>query len=159
MTRETVNAVVNLHDAFLNASLQHDRMRRSPVENDDPRVFDSTDRIRFERAWLMFLGVLVEAWNAEAAATARVWLTSVGISTDGLAGLLRTGRRSGAVAALIETRNYMAHRDRREYWDDGRLQYMPHIGFYWELHREFGGVLLLAMRALNAEAGSEEADS
>lgn len=53
--RRIRQGIVNLHDAFLNASLQYDRMKTSPVVT-NRRTFDAGDRVRFERSSLLVAG-------------------------------------------------------------------------------------------------------
>ena len=59
--------IASLHDVFLNASVQRDRMEKSPVEKkpDDLMWFLTSDRGRLERFWIMSLYVLVESWESE----------------------------------------------------------------------------------------------
>ena len=60
-------AMMNLHDAFMNAALMRTRMHDLPVEKDAER-FIMSPRGRFERAWVTFLYVLIEAWRAPGSA-------------------------------------------------------------------------------------------
>lgn len=138
----------NLHDVFLNASLQRQSMKGTPLVS-DRRLFDASDRIRFERTWLLFLAVLVEAWEAQITAPVREQIGTLGVDISVLEGRIAESRGSGALTVLREARGYMAHRDRRELWDIGRWQYMPHIEAYTNLHVAFSEVLGRAMHAVN----------
>jgi hypothetical protein len=132
--------LMNLHDAFLNASLQRREMLRAPIV-DDPAAFHFSDRGRFERAWAAFLYVLVESWRAKTMGAVR---ELVGSCTDvsKLETLLEEGDRIGAIERLQEVRHYMAHRDRREYWDKGRLGVLLQLDYNERLHMAFSEVLL-----------------
>ena len=46
--KEIFMGLMNLHDAFLNVALIKHHMDRSPLIN-DIKIFDATDRVRFER--------------------------------------------------------------------------------------------------------------
>lgn len=78
----TIENLLNLHDAFLNASLQRDRIDNEPLDerhNKDLEIL-ITDRFRFERTWLAFLFVLVECWRSEMMMEVREIIT--GLVTD-----------------------------------------------------------------------------
>ena len=64
---------MNLHDVFMNASLCHSRMDREPIEK-GAEEFMASNRGRFERMWVTFLYVLVEAWGSEAMESAKPFL-------------------------------------------------------------------------------------
>ena len=135
----------NLHDAFLNAALMDAEKWASPIDK-DPKTFHASNHGRFERAWVTFLYVLVEAWQSPQMAPVREYIGSV-VSLDELTSLLKTGKTDGSLARMRETRNYMCHRDRREYWDDGRLAVCGQLDYHVRLHRAFSVVLLGAMKA------------
>lgn len=145
-------ALMNLHDAFLNADLQLAGMNSSPLVP-DPEEFTVSPRGRFERTWVMFLAVLVEAWESEEHAPAREWARSA-VPTGRLDALLAQDRTSGPLKANWETRSYMCHRDRREYWDIGRTG-VAHSGlaFNLKLHQAFGEVIEAALAATRSAAG------
>lgn len=136
--------IANLHDAFLNASLQYELMLMQPMDQ-DPVTFMISNRGRLERAWVSYLYVLVEAWRAPGNAAARHWIDS-NVSTDRLGSLLRAAKDTGCLETLRETRHYMSHRDKRPYWDSGRYAFFGRFEEVRDLHREFGSVLLTAIR-------------
>lgn len=137
---------MNLHDAFLNASLQYSLMLRCPVPR-NPREFYSSDRGRLERSWVCFLYVLVEAWNAGSSRGVRTYAGTL-TSTVGLVEVLRSIRRSGHLRRMEETRNYMCHRDRREYWDAGRTAAIGAAEENLRVYRAFSDMFLAAFRAM-----------
>lgn len=81
--------LLNLHDAFLNASLQRHAMLQEPVEG--PATFDVSNRGRFERTWAAFLYVLLEAWESKSAEPVRRHLTSL-VNLSELNSILGEGR-------------------------------------------------------------------
>ena len=146
--RDLVLGVFNLHDVFLNATVQRAHMSTSPIEP-DPRVFDATDRLRFERCWITFLYVLVEAWKSPDMKPTVEFVSAV-TPTEELQDLLAEGERIGCLEAMRETRHYMCHRDKRGYWDYGRRAYYggDKVEYAHRLHEGFGEVLLAAVRAV-----------
>jgi len=66
--------------------------------------------------------------------------------------ILAEGEASGAIKSLRAVRDYMCHRDRREYWNAGRMAPAGNLEFNMRLHDEFSRVLLAAMRAAVAPA-------
>ena len=75
-TRQMTERLMNLHDVFLNASLQRRCMESSPLVK-EAREFHYSDRARFERVWIMFLYVLVEAWRSRQMTPVRTHLSQV----------------------------------------------------------------------------------
>jgi hypothetical protein len=138
--------IANLHDAFMNANLQFVRMRDEQVLK-DPEEFMTSDRGRFERTWLAFLYVLIESWQSAQMATARA-LVAERVPDSAIEDLLAEGRASDAIAALQDVRHYMCHRDRREYWDEGRTSVAENLDYNVRLHTEFGRVLLLTLQSM-----------
>lgn len=141
---------VNLHDAFLNASLQRKMMVASPIET-EPENFHFSDRGRFERAWACFLYVLIEAWKSDKMVPVSEWVQSV-VSCDKLDSLLVRAQAEGALQKLEQVRHYMCHRDRRMYWDEGRKAVLDQIIINEELHSAFSEVLLAAFRIVNEKS-------
>lgn len=142
----------NLHDAFLNASIVRQRMLRFPFEP-NPQLFHATDRAPLERLWVALLAVLIECWHASATRPVRDYVGSV-TSTDQLIALLRQSRKDGRHGKMVECRHYMFHRDKRQYWDDGRSAPIGELEFHLKLHQAFSDVLLAAVRAANAASGA-----
>ncbi len=152
MDRQVSLQLGNLHDAFLNASLQRDCMLKSPAPG-DPEAFMISDRGRFERTWLAFLYILVECWRSEQMAPVRECVYAL-VPDCRIDELLREGDQDGRIAKLRDVRHYMCHRDHREYWDEGRLAVAGELEFNSRLHSEFGRVLLLALRTAPAAGGT-----
>ncbi len=140
--------LANLHDVFLNASLQRDRMLQSPMTQ-SPEEFLMSDRGRFERTWLTFLYVLVECWRSKHMTAARDYIRSV-VPNCGIDDLLNEGEAKSLVGRLRDVRDYMCHRDRRQYWDEGRWAVAHGLQYNMRLHSEFGRVLLMALQAEKA---------
>ncbi|MFN8626679.1 MAG: hypothetical protein U0587_11975 [Candidatus Binatia bacterium] len=122
MDSEIKLGLLNLHDAFLNAALMEREKWDAPIDP-DPRRFPIYDHGRFERLWVTFLYVLIEAWQSPQMDRVRAYVASVA-SIDELTSLLAAGQGDGSVAKMKETRNYMCHRDRRELgrWPASRLR-------------------------------------
>jgi len=147
-------ALANLHDTFLNASMLRSLMMKEPVElgtedAQDPRAVLGalvSRRFRLERFWVASLAVLVEAWNSEQMASVRAFLANV-TTLDELSEVLEEARRVGALDRIIETRHYMFHRDRREYWNDGRTGPVGILSLNDKLHYAFSTVLLAGLDA------------
>lgn len=145
--QEIFMGFMNLHDAFMNASLQRSFMLKCPVEggHGDPEEFLMSDRGRFERAWVTFLYVLVESWQSKQMEKVRSYVTSI-IDTKTLDELLENGKQNGNIEKMKETRNYMCHRDVRKYWDNGRLAVIGNLNYHDDLHMAFSEVLLEVFR-------------
>ena len=152
-SRDTCMAVTNLHDVFLNASLVRKLMFNSPLDH-EPETGHISDRFRLERLWVGLLAVLMEAWTSSQMRETRNFLGEVA-STDRLVGLVRQARKGEAHKALSNTRHYLFHRDKREYWDEGRTACWGRLNFHMQIHDEFGKVLLAGMQALNQYQGSK----
>lgn len=144
MDPEIKRGLLNLHDAFLNAALAEREKWAAPIDA-DPQRFHVSDHGRFERIWVTFLYVLVEAWRSSQNAAVRAYVESV-VPLRELTTLLDAGEADGSLAKMQETRNYMCHRDRREYWDDGRLAVCGQLEYHVKLYAAFSQVLLAAMR-------------
>ncbi len=72
---DDATAFMNLHDVFLNASLCREKMMHSPIER-SAKEFMISDRGRFERMWITFLYVLIEAWLSPIGAMAKSYMGS-----------------------------------------------------------------------------------
>jgi len=147
--KEIFMGLMNLHDAFLNVTLIKHHMDRSPLVN-DIKIFDATDRARFERMWVAFLSVLVEAWNSFQMCRVREYVASK-VSIDELSTLLQQGRKDGSLDKMRETRHYMFHRDERKYWDDGRLAVCGQLEFHLKIHQTFSRVFLVTFSEKDKE--------
>ena len=145
MTETTFMGLMNLHDAFLNASLQKKCMDAAPLEA-NVQTFHISDRARFERCWLAFLYVVFEAWQAPQMASIRAYIGSL-VATAELDATIVEGEQHGYLEKLREARHYMCHRDRRDYWNDGRLAPVGGLDFNKRLHDAFGRTLLKALHA------------
>ena len=141
--------LMNLHDAFLNTSLLKERMDKSPLLK-DVNIFTLTDRARFERMWVASLSVLIEAWNSSKMRRVREYVASK-VPIDKLTALLRQGQKNGSLNKMRETRHYMFHRDKRKYWDDGRLAVCGQLEFHLKIHQAFSRILIVALSEMEKE--------
>jgi hypothetical protein len=95
ISAEEKTELLNLHDAFLNAEIARREKWKSPVDQDMEK-FHISDHGRFERMWVMFLYVLVEAWESGQMATVRAFIESV-TPVGELNDLLRAGKANGSL--------------------------------------------------------------
>jgi hypothetical protein len=107
--------------------------------------FTRSERGRLERLWITFLMVLVEAWES----TPESVRGKIGQLTD-LAPLAILLQREDQLAKLRGVRDYMVHRDVRQYWDEGRTAMAGELPFYSQLHNEFSRILLAALDWANS---------
>lgn len=114
-------SILNLHDVFLNASLQRRMMFASPVTT-DILEFSVSDRARFERTYVLFLFVFYEAWNSKNAKQLKKFLKNE-LDLANLDTPFRKFLCSGLIKSMEETRDYMSHRDLKSYWDVGRTSF------------------------------------
>jgi len=140
--------LLNLHDAFLNASLVMDRMKQAPIER-DVCAFLVSDRARLERLWVALLAVLVESWNCAQMKPVKTYISSI-TSIRPVVEALRRARRDGTLGKMLNVRHYMFHRDKRLYWDNGRTAVCRNLGVNRSVHAAFAKVLLLAMARFGA---------
>ncbi len=151
------DVVANLHDAFLTASLLRKLMLQTALPPDlDPSKAHACDRFRLERLWVDKLYVLVEAWQRDShngVAELKVALRDKA-PLVALDMALAAMSDSGLIEAMLETRHYMSHRDRREYWDVGRMGPLGHLTEYTQLTDLFGEVLLSALAQCQREAAT-----
>lgn len=144
--------LLNFHDTVMNADLLMGCMAAEPVAHEDEALVER--RWRFERLWLAMLYVVLESWRSKQMAPVRALVDSI-VGTDELERLIADGDAAGRVANLRHVRDYMCHRDRRDYWE-GRLAAIAQgaLQLHLGLQREFNRVTLLTMRHLNqADAG------
>ena len=140
---EILMGLMNLHDVFLNASLQRASMESCPLE--DVESFHMSHRARFERVWVTFLYVLVEAWQSHPMAPVREQVSKT-VDCSALDRIIDELSAEGDLAKMREVRNYMCHRDRREYWDMGRMALAGLLPKHLALHDAIGSMLLKALR-------------
>jgi len=152
--REIIKGFMNLHDAFLNASLQRSSMLNCPLMA-DPEEFHISDRARFERAWVAFLYVLVEAWQSEKMGSVRSFVAST-TPIDKLKTLLMEAEHDGRLDKMKAIRHYMCHRDRREYWDDGRSAVAGELHFHESLHMAFSEILHAVFRWMDSSESATD---
>ncbi len=133
-------AFMNLHDVFLNASLCRSKMMCSSIEKGADE-FTVSDRGRFERMWITFLYVLIEAWHSSIGTLAKSYM---GSKTDlsEVDDIIFKGKKDDRIARMKNVRDYMSHRDKREYWDAGRIDVAGQLEFHEVLHRNFSKVFL-----------------
>ena len=133
-------AFMNLHDVFLNASLARSCMLHSPLVP-SAEEFTLSDRGRFERMWVTFLYVLVEAWRAPLTAGGKAYMESASPTRE-IDELIAQGDADGSLAKMRHVRDYMCHRDRRDYWDAGRTDVAGQLLYHEALHGAFSQAFL-----------------
>jgi hypothetical protein len=133
-------AFMNLHDVFLNALLCRRMMLRAPLAT-DPTDFTISDRGRLERMWITHLYVIVEAWGSPQLDGARRFMAQV-TSLEKVDATISSGDADGSIAKMREVRDYMCHRDRREYWDAGRVDVAGQLAYHEELYGAFSEAFL-----------------
>ena len=134
-------AFINLYDVFMNASLCQSKMLKAPLTGNTPEEFTLSDRGRFERMWITSLYVLVEAWRAGAMTPGKTYIKSI-TPIDQIDDLIKQGKTDGSLAKMRNVRDYMSHRDKREYWDAGRTDVAGQLAFHNALHNAFSQVFL-----------------
>ena len=134
-------AFMNLHDVFMNASLCMSKMLKAPLTGNTPEEFTASDRGRFERMWITSLYVLVEAWRAEAMSPGKVYIESI-TPIDQIDSLIEQAKNDDSLTKMRKVRDYMCHRDKREYWDPGRTDVAGQLLFHKALHNAFSQVFL-----------------
>ena len=140
----------DLHDAYLSARLMYQCMDKVPIEKVNlPLRSLLQDRRRFERLWVAFLAVTVEAWEAAKTRPVMEWIRSV-TGTAELDDLLREAGENGHLAKIKKCRHYMFHRGWRKHSDDGRWAPEGEFEFNRRLYMAFSGVLREAIDAVNA---------
>jgi hypothetical protein len=150
---ELREGLANLQDAFLNCSLLKKSMDTCCVV-ENAVEFHLSDRGRFERLWVAALAVLVESWHSSHMKPVREYIRTT-VSTKDLTELLRESRKSGLIDAMIATRHYMFHRDKRKYWDPGRNTPVGRLKAFNKLHQSFSKVLLVATKKMGDEIKTE----
>ena len=137
---EDAMAFMNLHDVFLNTSLCRSKMMHSPIAQ-DAEEFTMSDRGRLERMWITFLYVLIEAWCSPIGASAKSYMGSKA-NLNAVEDLISNGKTNGSISKMRNVRDYMCHRDKREYWDAGRIDVAGQLTYHEALHQAFSDVFL-----------------
>lgn len=132
---------MNLYDVFMNASLSRSKMLHAPLTSSTVEEFTLSDRGRFERMWITSLYVLVEAWRAPAMASGKAYIKSI-TPIDQIYKLIEQGKTDGSLTKMRNVRDYMCHRDKREYWDAGRTDVAGQLTFHNALHSAFSRVFI-----------------
>ena len=145
----------SLHDAFVNAELMRGLMNKAPVDGGpqaSPVDFFHSYRGRFERIYIGLLWVVVEAWERRRDirdfCAARTDVSPVTM-------VLREGRSNGGLVAMKAVRDYSFHRDKREYWDEGRVGAVGYMALHESLYQAFSRLFLAVMKAMRDERKAE----
>jgi hypothetical protein len=155
VARRPASAVVNfdewlsnVHDVFMNAQLMRTLMDEEPVIA-DPEEFMVSRRGRLERAAMRDLYVLVEAFEVAPLPYLEELRRLVPEEVEAVGKALEDRKR---VDALRQVRDYMSHRDVRQYFDVGRLA-VAVVGPVWyrTVESAFAKMLLQALRAARGE--------
>lgn len=145
-TKKLAEELLNLHDVFLNTTLLKKQMDISPLVK-EPDQFHISHRGRFERLWVAFLYVFYESWSSGQMKEVRRFLLSLDESAE-LTSLLREYRRDGTLQKMKSVRDYMFHRDKRNYWDTGRIAVCLQLDKNSRLSASFGKLLLAGFARL-----------
>jgi hypothetical protein len=125
-------------------------MLRAPVDpGGDPIQFFHSDRGRFERTYVAFLYVVVEAWSSPVMRPAHELAESL-TSLEEVTSVLRQARKDGGLEAMRQVRDYMFHRDQREYWDEGRAAVVMQMHTHEAIYQAFSKMFLAAITGLKA---------
>ena len=130
----------NLYDVFLNASLQRSTMLKLPIDLSGINLIN--DRWRHERTWLMFLYVLIEAWESKLNAEFRHFLYTTQECNE-IKKLLKEVKRTKQIDLLRNIRDYMAHRDEKKFWDQGRKDVLNNFTKFNKIHQTFSNFFLI----------------
>lgn len=93
----------NLHEAFLNAVLQHKYWVDATDQSRDPH-----DVERFRRMWIAFLAVLIEAWRSRQMQPGVAYMRGL-TSCAHLEMSLAQGEKDGLVAWMTAVRDHVFH--------------------------------------------------
>lgn len=110
-------------------------MSYCPVE-EGAEKFTMSDRGRFERMWVTFLYVLIEAWRSPIGGMAKSYMDSKTDLSE-VDDIISKGENDGSVAKMRNVRDYISHRDKREYWDSGRIDVAGQLEYNEALHNSF----------------------
>ena len=146
----------NLHDAFVNVELMRKLMYEAPVEGGplaDPVQFFHSYRGRFERLYIGLLWVVIEAWQRRREVRA---FCAARASLDEVVAVLREAESAGGLKAMKAVRDYTFHRDKREYWDPGRVGAVGYMHIHEGLYQAFSRMFIAVNKALKAAKASEQ---
>jgi hypothetical protein len=158
ITRTPERDFHNLYDVFLNAHLQRKLMDEAPVGRafeGDAGAFFRSDRGRLERTYVAFLYVLVETWQSAAMSRAKQFFESL-TPLDEVRAVLKDVRRSGGIEKMRNVRAYMCHRDKREYWDEGRDAVNGQMENHEAVYQAFSKAFIVARRQLRTRSKAKE---
>lgn len=148
--------LLNMHDVFMTANLLRECTDREPIVSSDPEGFTVSRRGRLERCFLRDLAVLLETWRTWPENYERL-RSHAPREYDEVVYTIDDGIGRGLDRHVIAVRDYMSHRDRRIYWDEGRIAVAKPGVFEWSrrLERAFGRFFLSAMRAMRSDSASD----
>ncbi|MBN1362339.1 MAG: hypothetical protein JW993_17220 [Sedimentisphaerales bacterium] len=135
-------AFANLHDVFLNATVCRSNMLKAPIV-EDVEAFLASDRGRLERVWVMFLYVLIEAWRSRAMRATKSYMVARAPDfVQNIDRLIAEGEKNGNIERMRSIRDYMCHRDRRRYWDAGRVDVAGQLIYHEAICQGFSEAFL-----------------
>jgi len=147
----------NLHDAFVNVELLRTLMNKAPVEGGplaDPIQFFRSYRGRFERLYIGLLWVVIEAWQRRREVRE---FCSGRVSTEELVAALRQAEPAGGLKSMKDVRDYTFHRDKREYWDPGRVGAVGYMHIHEGLYQALARMFLAVSKSLSVQKLEREA--
>jgi hypothetical protein len=60
--------------------------------------------------------------------------------------IISKGEKDGSISKMRNVRDYMSHRDKREYWDFGRIDVAGQLEYHEALHHKFSKAFLAAFK-------------
>jgi hypothetical protein len=143
--------IMNLHDVFLTASMCRKYMDESPLE-DDLLSFAISQRGRFERLWITFIFVVIEAWQSKYMSSAQNHVKNyVPADVTIINDLLKKAINDHSLDKMRDVRDYMCHRDKREYWNKGRIAVFGQLVCNDKIFRAFGDMFLNYFEKIRAK--------
>jgi hypothetical protein len=56
--------------------------------------------------------------------------------------IISKGKEDGYISKMRNVRDYMSHRDKRDYWDAGRIEVAGQLEYHESLHTKFSKAFL-----------------
>ena len=143
MANDLTEKILNMHDVYLNCTLQKQSMLKSPIP-EKVEQYHYCDRGRYERTWISFLYVLCEAWTSSRDIQQYATKSRTGKK---LIDIMKRGRLNRKIEEMRKVRDYMCHRDKRAYWDEGRIAVINIFQYCINLDSAFSAFFLEAMQS------------
>ena len=97
--------------------------------------------------WITFLYVQIEAWQSRAMLGARSYMMArAPIATHDIDRVIAEGKRNSNLAKMRNVRDYMCHRDKRAYWDAGRVDVTGQLAYHEAVCQVFSTAFLAVVK-------------